>query len=277
MPRVSPRYLMRPVRRAADAVLAALLAPACAACSRPLDTPTRGPVCRDCWAAVRPLPPPLCRTCGTALPSWRKEATAEGRCAACRRFTTAVDAAASAGGYDGTLRAIIHALKYDGCESLAAPLADAMRRTGRPIIEGTDCVVPVPLHLWRRFRRGFNQAALLARHLGPPMVHALWRVRPTAVQASLGRAARRRNVHGAVIPSPLLTSRARRRFLDNRVVLLVDDVSTTGATLDACARVLKAMGVREVRALTAAKAVDYREASSGATADQIASATMLRS
>jgi ComF family protein len=129
-----------------------------------------------------------------------------------------------------------------------------MRRIGEPVLAHASCVVPVPLHPWRRLTRGFNQATVLARGLGLPVVPALWRRRATLSQAALSAAARRRNVRGAFGPSPCLRPATRRRHLDGAIVVLVDDVSTTGATLDACARVLKAMGAREVRALTAAKA-----------------------
>jgi ComF family protein len=164
-----------------------------------------------------------------------------------------VDLARAAGIYEGALRGIVHALKYDDRRSVARPLAAAMRVAGRPILDGADCVVPIPLHPWRRLTRGFNQAALLAAGLGVPVVDALWRVRATAAQSTLSAAARRRNVRGAFQPSPFLGHRARRA-LRGAVVVLVDDVSTTGATLDACARVLKTMGAGEVRALTAARA-----------------------
>jgi predicted amidophosphoribosyltransferase len=103
-------------------------------------------------------------------------------------------------------------------------------------------------------RRGFNQADDLAQRLDLPVVHALWRPRPTAPQTGLHAAARRRNVRDAFALSPLLVGMARKRLLDARIVL-VDDVRTTGATLDACAAVLKAAGAREVRALTVARAV----------------------
>lgn len=165
-----------------------------------------------------------------------------------------MDASRAAGEYEGALRAIIHAFKYDGRRSLARPLAAMMRAAGAHVLRGADCVVPVPLHPWRRVRRGFNQAVDLARHLESPLVHGLWRSRPTVPQTGLTSGARRRNVRRAFTLS-LLVSRSRRsRLLEDRVVVLVDDVRTTGATLNECARVLKSAGVREVRALTVARA-----------------------
>jgi ComF family protein len=153
------------------------------------------------------------------------------------------------GAYDGALRAIVHALKYDGRRSLAATLAALMRERGAEILAGADALVPVPLHPARRRERGFNQAADLARHLPLPTVNALRRTRRTAAQASLPAARRHGNVRGAFAATPLAASVA------GLTVVLVDDVSTTGATLEACARALKEEGVVEVRALTAARVV----------------------
>jgi ComF family protein len=124
-----------------------------------------------------------------------------------------------------------------------------MRVRGADVLEGADCVTPVPLHHSRLRHRGFNQAADLARHLGVPIVHALRRVRATATQTELPAAQRHRNVRDA-----FALARAGRG-LAGAVVVVVDDVSTTGATLEACARVLKDGGVKEVRALTAARVV----------------------
>jgi ComF family protein len=121
-----------------------------------------------------------------------------------------------------------------------------MREAGAALLEDADCVVPVPLHPWRRLRRGFNQAADLARALDRPVVHALWRSRWTPPQMALPARSRRANVHNAFMLSPWTSP------IDDRIVVLIDDVRTTGATLDACAKVLKAAGAREVRALTVA-------------------------
>jgi ComF family protein len=241
------------LRRAADALIAAVLAPECVACRQALDSPLDGPVCHACWAAVRPPRPPTCRVCGATLPSWRSISQALERCASCRRRAGAISAGASAGEYDGALRAIIHAFKYERRRSLAGPLGAMMRLAGGAILDDAACVVPVPLHPWRRFRRGFNQAADLASLLDRPVVHAVWRHRATRQQSGLTAGARRRNVRGAFAQSPVL-SRRRRALLVGRVVVLVDDVRTTGATLDACAHVLLEAGAGEVRALTLAHA-----------------------
>jgi ComF family protein len=129
-----------------------------------------------------------------------------------------------------------------------------MREAGRDLIDHASCAVPVPLHPWRRLRRGFNQAADLASSLHLPVVHALWRRRMTLPQTGLTAGERRRNVRGAFRLSPLISSRVIRAMFVDQSVLLVDDVWTTGATLETCAFVLRAAGVREVRALTLARA-----------------------
>lgn len=154
------------------------------------------------------------------------------------------------------MRAIVQAFKYTGHQSLGASLASRLADHPHLRLRDVDVIVPVPLHPWRRFRRGFNQAERLARHLGPPVLHALARTHWTAAQAGLPAEDRRRNVRGAVsLRAPLTPSgrRALRLTLAGARVLLVDDVVTTGGTLSACAEVLRAAGVREVRAATAAR------------------------
>jgi ComF family protein len=160
-----------------------------------------------------------------------------------------VDRAAAVGAYDGALRAIVHAFKYEGRRSLARPLAGLIRRRCAAVLDGASCVVPVPLHPSRRRERGFNQASELARRLGRPFRPALRRVRATPSQISLPASRRHGNVRDA------FAATRHARSLGGAIVVLVDDVSTTGATLEACARVLKDVGVVEVRAVTAARAV----------------------
>ena len=252
------------LRRVSDAILSVVLAPACAACGQLLDEPTRGPVCGSCWDSILPLTPPLCDRCGDCLPTWRAHSVALGCCPRCRRKNRAVDRARAIGCYDGALRAIVHALKYEGRRSLARPLAALMRARGADVLPGADWVIPVPLHPARQRERGFNQAADLARHLGMPVLPALRRRVSTASQTGLAAARRQRNVRGAFALARWLVRREKHRnwrwqrasaALDGSIVVLIDDVSTTGATLDACAAVLKDGGAREVRALTAARVV----------------------
>jgi ComF family protein len=145
------------------------------------------------------------------------------------------------------LREIIHALKYQGRRSTAPPLATLMKQQGASVLAGADAVVPVPLHPARERERGFNQAEDLARGLGLPVARALRRVKSTRPQVDLTADERKTNVSDAFLCSGGASAPPLR------VVVLVDDVTTTGATLEACARILKAAGAREVRALTAAR------------------------
>jgi len=241
--------IVSPLTRALDAVAAVVFAPSCAACGELLEQPTAGPVCAACWRAVLPLTPPLCQRCGDALPAWRTISQPLAICPRCRRRPPAVDRAEALGTYDGALRAIVHALKYEGRRSLARRLAALMRQRCGAIFDQADCLIPVPLHRSRLRERGFNQAADLAKHLDLPVVHALRRVRPTPSQISLPASRRHANMRDAFAPTRHAATVAAA------VVVLVDDVSTTGATLDACARVLKQAGASEVRAITAARAV----------------------
>jgi ComF family protein len=201
------------------------MAPVCAACNRPLDTPTRGAVCESCWCAVVPT---------TAL--------------GCDAFPPLIPLATAIGPYEGALKAVVHALKYDPRPTIARHLAMRMWMAGAEVLDGADAVVPVPLHRARERTRGFNQARELARHLGLPVLDALVRKRQTLPQADLPAEKRRANVRGAFGLSHDAGT------LDGMVVVLVDDVSTTGATLNACAAPLLDAGAKEVRALTAARA-----------------------
>lgn len=218
------KFLTR-LRSALDGLIAVALGPVCAACRRPLDEPTRGAVCASCWAAIVPITP-------LGIGS----------------FPPAIALATAIGPYEDTLKHVVHALKYDPRPTIARHLAARMRDAGAVVIDGADVVVPVPLHRSRERVRGFNQARALAQHLGPRVVDALRRARRTAPQADLPAAKRHANVDGAFA---LAVAPA---MVEERVIVLVDDVSTTGATLNACAAPLLAAGAKEVRALTAAQA-----------------------
>jgi ComF family protein len=240
--------------RAADALVAVLVAPACAACGTPLSHPSHGPVCNGCWDAVTSFTPPLCGRCGDPLRSWRVfAADANGRqvCCRCAERRSPLTRSRAIGAYDGTLRAILHAFKYDGCRSLSSGLGARLRLATADLLGDADLVVPVPLHRSRRRRRGFNQARELAAGLGVPMVDALRRTRATPSQTGLPAAERRENMRNAFA----LRRWFARPKLEGLRVVLVDDVSTTGATLEACAEIVRAAGAADVSAVTAARVV----------------------
>lgn len=233
------------MRSWADMLLALLLAPTCAACDDPLDAPTHGCVCPTCWRAITPFERPVCDSCG------EPDIAAGCPCPHCSTSALhaghGVDRARAVGHYHGALKAVVHALKYDGRRTLARPLAELMRAAGSDLLVQATVAVPVPLHRARVRERGFNQALDLARHLGLPVRPALERVKRTPSQTRLHAAGRAENVAGAFLVTPSGLE------LQGEIVLLVDDVRTTGATLDACAAALKGSGVRRVYALTAAR------------------------
>jgi ComF family protein len=248
---------------AANGLVRTFLAPPCAGCDTVLERPFAGPVCDACWRAVVRITPPLCAICGDALPTGNDTGFPDLKkpgvliCARCAASPPRFTMARSAGRYDGPLRNVIHVFKYGRRRPLAAPIARLMTAAGAEVLTGADAVVPVPLHPWRALRRGFNQADDLAVHLDLPVWRALRRSRHGPPQASLAASQRGRNVGGAFAFGPMfgLLNPWWTRRLRGRTVVLVDDVMTTGATLDACSVVLLAAGVRSVRALTAARAV----------------------
>lgn len=194
-------------------------------------------LCRPCFEALPRIKPPVCGRCG--LPT----AFEVYGCDGCRTVELTFDGVRAPLRYEGVGKGAVHALKYGGyrpvVDRLMAPLMAGL-------LEGErfDAVVAVPLHRSRLARRGFNQAEVMGRAValrtGTPFLDRLRAVRGTRDQVELTAASRRENVGGAFEARGPVTGR----------VLLVDDVMTTGATLNECARVLKTSGAREVHTLT---------------------------
>jgi len=228
----------------------------CPVCEATLGAGRRDPLCGACWDSITRLGPPWCDVCGAApvLATSHREppAALSCPCAACASEPPAHDYARSAAVYESELRDALHAFKFSGRRALASPLGDlATEQCAASLPGGIDALVPVPLAPERERQRGFNQSALLARRIArrlavPVRPGWLARVRSTQPQSDLSAAERRANVRGAF--------RASDRVAD-RHVLLVDDVLTTGATLDACARALRAAGAWRIGALTVARVV----------------------
>lgn len=229
-----------------DALSAALFPTACVACGS-LVSAHDPPLCQKCWGRLPLIAGPVCR-CGSPLPG------ADGEdCGRCRRGRSPILEGASLGAYAGPLRDCVVALKYGGRHKTATRLSLRLLRSERcrRILNASDVILGVPLHPDRESRRGFNQADLLARALarscGLPVSRGLARTRNTRSQTALSAGDRRRNVRAAFAVRPGFA-------LEGAAVTLVDDVTTTGATLRECAAVLLAGGAREVRSITVARA-----------------------
>jgi ComF family protein len=201
-------------------------------------------LCRRCEEALPAANPPRCAVC------WRPY-RGSGPCPKCQRQRPAFAGLRSPYVFRDTIRELVHALKYDHQSALALPAASLLSRYLMRENLTADILMPVPLHPRRERTRGYNQSALLARGLGrlvglPVEERALTRERNTPSQAERASAGERRlNVEGAF--------RYRGAELRGHRVLLIDDVATTGATLDACARVLRLSGAASVWALTLAR------------------------
>ncbi|GGB15795.1 amidophosphoribosyltransferase [Sphingomonas metalli] len=229
--------LTSPLRWAVDYVLP----PRCAGCGTPVGEDHR--FCATCWGKLRFIAPPWCAACHVPFAFDRGEGAVCASCAAAPPRHAGVRAAVAYGDVAGSLAV---RLKHGGRIAIAGTMARAMVRL---VPEGADLLIPVPLHRARLWRRGFNQAALIAAALSrrcgvahDPLV--LERLRATRLLRGLGRRARARMVAGAFRVRP-----SRRAAIKGRSVILVDDVYTTGATALACTRALLAAGAGSVTIL----------------------------
>ena len=211
------------------------------------------PICDDCQRSLPRQWPPFCRRCGASLPGdWQLAAT----CARCLEEVSPAAAERLLAPYAlvGGARASVHRIKYEGRRRLAAYCARQLAAFARRHLmdDPLDAVVPVPLHWRRLLRRGYNQAewlaAAVAEELGVPLEQWLVRRRPTPTQVHRRRAARLANLSDA-----FAVGRAARARLPGARVLLVDDVITTGATAEACARTLRSGGATSVTVLALAR------------------------
>jgi ComF family protein len=238
-------------RRAGRVLLDLVFPPLCIACRTPVAEPYN--LCSTCWAQVSFLEGPECACCG--LP-FDVDPGPDTLCAACHAKPPAFDRARAVMRYDEASKAPLLAFKRADRLDIVPAFARWLERSGQALLAEADVIVPVPLHRFRLWQRRFNQAALLAGHLArtsavPCDALALARTRATKSQGAMPSAsARRRNVRGA-----FRVSRSRESVVRDHTVLLVDDVFTTGATLDACARALKQAGAAQVLALTLARVV----------------------
>jgi ComF family protein len=236
------------LRRLGRGLVDAVLPPRCLGCGETVEDPDA--LCGRCWGGIAFFAPPWCAGCGLPFPYPMGE---DAVCADCARERRAWDRARAVLRYDRNSRRLILGLKHADHTHAAGAFGRWMHRAGGEVLAGADLVVPVPLHWTRLVRRRYNQAALLAyaiRAAGGPAVAVDWLVRDrkTPSQGHLGPTARERNVRGAFRLRP-------GRDVAGRRIVIVDDVMTTGATVDECARVLKRAGAAYVGVLTLARAL----------------------
>ena len=234
------------LRRTGGALLNLVLPPRCIACGEEVEAVNA--LCGVCWRKITFLGEPCCACCG--LP-FAHHLGAGALCGACAGASPAFDRARSALRYDDGSRGLILAFKHGDRLHGARAFGEWMRRVGAELLEDADLVMPVPLHWTRLFGRRYNQAALLAyaiQRAGGPRVVPDWllRRRRTPSQGEFGPEGRQRNVRSAF-------ALKRGKSVKGLKIVLVDDVLTTGATLEECARVLKRAGAARVDALALAR------------------------
>jgi len=243
-----------PKRALLDHILNLLFPVTCIHCHAPVQERRWGGACPECWSSLIRLEPPFCVKCGEPAPA------IEGLCGLCIKDEHAFDFARSALIFTRTLREIIHHLKYSDRVSLTKPLGDILKECMEREPFTGNLIIPVPLHPSRERERGFNQAELLATRLGRPVATRLLRRRKnTQSQTGLSRNQRKRNLAAAF----------ETRGEVKGTVIVVDDVYTTGSTMDEIARTLKRAGAERVEVLTVARVANdiYRLDATAAVAD----------
>lgn len=251
------------IRTIADALSSVLFPAPCRICDALLTTASRIPICDPCLNGFERIREPMCQCCGRPFVSPAAADAIQPLCRLCRNGTFGFNQARSYAVYDDALSSAVVLLKYEGVRRLGGWFASRLAELARRHAEDwrVDLVVPVPLHADRLRERGYNQAELIAKPLAKELglrfgSYLLVRTRPRPAQLILSRTERWTSVRGAY------ATREGAR-VDNLRVLLVDDVLTTGATLDACSRALNKAGAAAVFALTVARVVaEWSRASS---------------
>lgn len=244
-------YFAHALRKLGAAALDLLYPPVCLACRRAIGA--HGGLCPDCWRPVRFIERPYCTQFDADLAAGE---TGRMVSPAAVAFPPVFARARAVACFDdGPARVLVHRLKYGDRGELAAPMGRWMARAGSELLDEADLLVPVPLHRLRLAHRRFNQSAALAAAIAqvsgvPARNDLLTRSKATPPQVGLTRGLRAKNMQGAFAVPPEL-----RFELAERRIVLVDDVMTSGATLNAATRVLLRAGAKQVDAIVCARVV----------------------
>jgi competence protein ComFC len=262
------------LRSAIDALAAVLFPAPCRICANTLLTASRIPICEQCFASFETIQKPICLCCGRPFlnrtditvdaEQLELGASAQTHCRLCRDQFYKFELARSFGAYNEALNKAILLLRFEEVTCLgdwfASRLAEVVNREAE--LFRADVVVPVPLHPDRQRERGYNQAELITS-FGPETASKTWSVPADATRPRPPRLVLSRKEHWDSVRGAYATRQGLR--VDKLRVLLVDDVMTTGATLDSCARALKAAGATVVMGLTVARVVPAGHASGSRT------------
>ncbi len=228
-----------------------LFPPRCANCG--MFVQQHGGICSTCWQKLTFITNPYCKKCGYPF---AYECHEDSICAACMQSPPLYDSHRSALRYDEGIKKLIHMLKYYDQPTALPLMAKWMAQAAADfLLKKNIILMPVPLHRWRMIKRQYNQAALLAKAIakysdGFYLLNGLIRTKNNPPQASLDRKHRLGNMH------KILTINTRyTQLIRNRPVLIIDDVMTTGATINACAKALRKAGAAEIYSVTLARTI----------------------
>jgi len=254
--RRSGRALGRALAACSRSLAQTVMPSLCLGCRAPLGGTDE--LCGSCWRSIRFIRPPLCDRLGLPMPYGAAGTMISASAAA---HPPIYDRARAVAAFEGVMRDLIHGFKYADRHDARRLFGRWLAHAGAELLPGIDLVVPVPLARGRLLRRQYNQAAVLAQELSRRTAlrfdpHMLERTRATRAQVGLSHEERRRNVRGAFRIAP-----HRAGSVLGRSLLLIDDVVTTGATVEACGRALKAGGAARVDVLALALVTDPRQIS----------------
>jgi len=224
------------------------LPPLCLVCDEPVGGTAT--LCPTCWKKIQYISLPFCACCGVPFDFPVADGTL---CGACLEDAPQFKSARAALLYDDVSKILVLGFKHGDRTHEAKAMAVWMQRAGGAFWEQADALMPVPLHRWRLFHRRYNQSALLAKEIGAltgkrVLFDVLKRLRATPSQGHLKRKERKENVRGA-----FGVSDKYKKLVENKTLLLIDDVLTTGATVNECARTLLKAGAKQVYVLTLAR------------------------